>query len=276
MPKTSIALTTAASLASFSLLLGCQSTTNHDRADLTALSQPDQYGQTGGLAAARLADLAGTDALSTSPGSTQPSAPFNWNRGISIAFTWVSDEGTRRGTPKLTCRSSPELSEAIAAASAKLRTQRNVYKVIPLFPPELTIPSPDLQAVRTAAIKAGADLLIVTTGQWSPNYKAEPITQLFSLGLLPTRVETSTCNAEAVLMNPHTGEVYYQWKVDSEADQLCNAWTAKSAAQDALARAQRRMIEGLTDQLTANWTAITGSNQTSPAVSAPAERQSMR
>ena len=167
--------------------------------------------------------------------------------------TQYESQRASRSPQYVTVRSTPELETLLADASTRLTKLAEVAGAAPVRGLELSKPMEGDSILRAAAARAKGDLLIVATGQWRTKSDSIPLTQFFSLGLLPSRWETSEATAEAILLDVKGGEVLYRWSVAADATQLCNSWTADAAAKDAVARAQTRLMDGLLVTLEKRW-----------------------
>ncbi len=178
------------------------------------------------------------------------------SRYNSLYDRWSDESGSPRSarSPQyVTVRSTPELETLLGDASVRLAKLAEVAGASPVRGLELSKPMEGDSILRAAAARAKGDLLIVATGQWRTKSDSIPLTQFFSLGLLPSRWETSEATAEAILLDVKGGEVLYRWSVSADATQLCNSWTADAAAKDAVARAQTRLMDGLLVTLEKRW-----------------------
>lgn len=260
----------AAAAVTAALLGGCQVANSQNHADLMVLT--DQLGPAAQqrVGTGQTADGSGwfvSSAGEPQARTTRATLPVN------IRIVWVEREGgdgswspthkfgggrakwtpSGQGPQFVTVRDTPELEVLLQSASARLRSFKEVAGAAPLRGIELTKPMQGDALLRAAAERTKGDLLIIATGQWTTDSDSIPLTQLLTIGLAPTKWQTTEATAEAVLLDVRGGEVLYRWSVQADASQLCNTWTAGSAAKDAATRAQRRLMEGLLTTLENRW-----------------------
>jgi len=285
-----------------SLLLGCQNANSDRRVDLMVLTdqvrpmaKPPVLAVTTQPTGTEINP--GTVVPPTEPTAAEPKRTILATLPLNIRIAWVErdsgapdtygdnqpgylyerwqsydnrspNQGPNRSPQYVSVRSTPELEELLSQASARLAKLSEVAGAMPARGLELSKPMLGDAVLRAAAERSKGDLLIVATGAWHNKSDSVPLTQFFSLGLLPSRWETSEATAEAILLDVRGGEVLYRWSVQADATQLCNSWTANSAAKDATMRAQGRLMDGLLATLENRWPEVLAAVKAGPGVQA--------
>lgn len=102
------------------------------------------------------------------------------------------------------------------------------------------------EAVRGAAARLGADMLLVYTfdTRFSKDDLAPPL-GLVTLGLFPTISVTVQSTASAVLVDTRNGFVYAVAEGSSDTGQPANGWTSQAAVDQSRIRAERQALDKL-------------------------------
>lgn len=108
--------------------------------------------------------------------------------------------------------------------------------------------------LRAAAAAVQADVVLVYTfdTQFGSESKVAPL-GVITLGLFPEVEARVTSTASAAFLDTRTGFVYGLCEATAKTDQLANAWTTKSAIDDARRRAETEAFGTLVDRVRSTW-----------------------
>ena len=207
-------------------------------------------------------------------GGRQPLASFP----TAIAVVRVQASGYRSATTPqsfgrgqysvLTTRDVEEPAQMDRLAKLPL-----VAGIVPLN--RLLLPE-NLQSdaeLRQAAARLHADMLLIYTldTTFQVEDKAAPLT-VVTLGLSPNQQARVICTASAVLMDTHNGYVYGAAEATERQNQITNAWSSRTAIDEARRRTEAKAFEKLLTELETTWAGVVRTYATNPGAAAQPPR----